>query len=130
RYVGQTERQAYDAAAGWIYLNALTAAQHLRDIWRKKLSEHRRPGRVHLHPLYHVDPLYVNDPLGNALHALQDSFSEAHVTRKNDNDTWVIVHIAIYDDANKNTRGTRPGHEALDKRWKQTPLGNEAIIAS
>jgi len=71
----------------------------------------------------------VTGPLGDAMHALQDSFSAAHVKRENKDDTWVIEGIYIYDDANKKASGDYKGHEALDKQWKGTALGNEAITA-
>ncbi len=115
RYAGQTEQQAYDDACTWIYKNGFTAAQHLRDIWQKKLG--------------YYNPIYVTEPLGNAMHALQDSFSAAHVKRENKDDTWVIEGIYIYNDANKKKHGDYPGHKALDKQWEHTPLGDEAIVA-
>jgi hypothetical protein len=115
RYPGQNELQAYDDACTWIYKNAFTAAQHLRDIWQKKLG--------------YYNPIYVTGPLGDAMHALQDSFSAAHVKREKRDDTWVIEGIYIYDAANKKPSGSYPGHEALDKQWKGTELGDEAITA-
>jgi len=116
RYAGQTELSAYDDACTWIYKNAFTSAQHLRDIWKKKLG--------------YYNPIYVTEPLGNAMHALEDSFSAAHVKReKSANKTWVIEGINVYDAANKKKSGNYPGHEALDLQWKDTELGNEAIDA-
>ncbi len=48
-------------------------------------------------------------PLGSALHALQDSFSPAHVER---NKCGVIVNINIYDKENKKT------HDSGDRDWE------------
>jgi hypothetical protein len=115
RYQGQSELKAYEDACTWIYTNAFTAAQHLRDIWQKNLG--------------YYNPIYVTEPLGNAMHSLQDSFSAAHVKREERDHTWVILGINVYDTANKKASGSYPGHEALDKQWKGTPLGNEAITA-
>jgi len=115
RYPGQSEQKAYDDACTWIYENAFTAARRLREIWTKKLG--------------YYNPIYVTEPLGNAMHALQDSFSAAHVKREKKDDTWVIEEIYVYDAANKKPSGNYPGHEALDKQWKNTELGNEAIMA-
>jgi hypothetical protein len=115
RYPGESELQAYEEACTWIYSNGFTAAQRLRDVWQKNLG--------------YYNPIYVTEPLGNAMHALQDSFSAAHVKRENRDETWVILGVYIYNDANKKASGDYPGHEALDKQWKGTALGNEAITA-
>lgn len=115
RYPGQLQLKAYEDACSWIFSNGFTAAQHLREIWQKKLG--------------YYNPIYVSGPLGDAMHALQDSFSEAHVKREQQDDIWVIKSIYIYDAANKKKSGDYPGHEELDKRWKGTKLSNEAICA-
>jgi hypothetical protein len=115
RYATDSELTAYEDACTWIFKNGFIAAQHLRDIWQKKLG--------------YYNPIYVTGPLGDAMHALQDSFSAAHVKRVKRDDVWVIEGIYVYNDANKKASGTYPGHEALDKQWKGTELGNEAITA-
>src|SRR5262249_41767410 len=105
----------YEDACTWIFTGGLTAAQRLREIWVKKLG--------------YYNPIYVTEPLGNAMHALQDSFSRAHVRRVKKDDIWVITGVFIYDDENKKPSGDYPGHEALDKSWKETEVGLEAITA-
>lgn len=116
RYAGQSELQAYEDACTWIYKNGFGAAQRLREIWKKNLG--------------YYNPIYVTEPLGNAMHALEDSFSAAHVKREKSKDNvWVIEGVNVYDAANKKKSGDYPGHEALDLQWKDTDLGNEAITA-
>jgi hypothetical protein len=115
RFQGQPLADAYDAGSKWIYDNAYIAAQRLREIWRKKRG--------------YYDPVYINEPLGDAIHALQDSYSGGHVVRQKDGDSFIIVNILVYDDDNKEAHGDWPGHAALDTRWKTDELGKEAIIA-
>jgi hypothetical protein len=68
--------------------------------------------------------------LGNAVHAIQDSYAEGHVTRKKEGNDYIIVDLLIYDDANKKPTANWPGHAALDQRWKTSELGKEAVIAT
>jgi hypothetical protein len=104
----QTEEQAYRENVEWIRQNAYTASSHLRRIWKEQLG--------------YYDPIFVTEPLGDAFHALQDSFSAAHVSREKLDAIYVITKIYIYDKRNKET------HSELDKQW-QSDLGKEAIIA-
>lgn len=109
RFRGQSPLDAYNVGLGWIHDNAYTAAKRLREIWQQ--------------PRRGVQPIYINEPLGDALHTVQDSYSLGHVSRKKMGDNWIIDDIFIYDAANQKT------HRALDKRWEADDLGNEAIIA-
>jgi hypothetical protein len=118
RYQGQSPRDAYQTAVKWIYDNSYTAAVRLREIWQKRRDYASR-----------VNPVYINEPLGNAIHALQDSYAEGHVTRKKQEDTYVIVDVLVYDPANRDAHGEWPGHAALDERWKTNDLGKEARAA-
>lgn len=118
RYEGQTRRSAYDAAVQWIHDNAHTAAVRLREIWQKRRDYARM-----------INPVYINEPLGNAIHALQDSYAEGHVTRKKEDDIYVVVDVLVYDAANKEKHDDWPGHAALDERWKSNDLGKEARVA-
>jgi len=118
RYEGQTRRSAYDAGLKWVHDNAHTAAERLREIWQKRRDSAR-----------FVHPVYINEPLGNAIHALQDSYAEGHVTRKKEDDIYVIVDVLVYDAMNKNKRDDWAGHAALDEQWKTNELGKEARVA-
>jgi hypothetical protein len=109
RFPGQRPLDAYKEALGWIHYNAYTAAKRLREIWQQ--------------PRRRVYPVYINEPLGDALHTVQDSYSRGHVSRKKVGDAWIIDDIFIYDAANQKT------HRELDERWKTDDLGKEAIVA-
>lgn len=104
----QTQEAACREAVGWIRENAYRASCNLRRVWKESLG--------------HYHPLFVNEPLGDAFHALQDSFSQGHVARKKSGDVYVITAIYVYDNTNKET------HSELDKDW-QSPLGEEAVLA-
>lgn len=103
-----TQEAAYEEAVRWIRENAYRASYNLRRVWQESLG--------------YFHPSFVNEPLGNAFHALQDSFSAGHVTRKKSGDVYVITAIHVYDKTNKEI------HSELDKQW-QSPLGKEAILA-
>lgn len=103
----QTQEAAYKEGVRWIREKAYLACNNLRQVWHEQLS--------------HYDPLFVNEPLGDAFHALQDSFSEGHVTRKKLGDIYVITAIHVF-------RLFDEKHSELDKQW-QGPLGKEAILA-
>lgn len=104
----QTQEAAYEEAVRWIRENAYRASYNLRRVWKESVG------------YYH--PSFVNEPLGNAFHALQDSFSAGHVTRKKSGDVYVITAIHVYNKTNKEM------HSELGKQW-QSPLGKEAILA-
>src|SRR5262249_18873788 len=108
RTTEQTFEQAYKAAVEWISENGRKASFNLRRIWKEQLG--------------YYDPLFVEEPLGDAFHALQDSYSEGHVTRDHVGDNYFIIGINVYDAKNKET------HSELDKEWVSA-LGREAIIA-
>ncbi len=114
RHKTQSEMEAYNAGVGWINENALLAARNLR-------KRANRPGG----PIGRMPtPTHqITDPLGNAFHALQDSFAEGHVTRSAH---YVITSIHVYDDANQEAREDWKGHSALDKNW-DSPLGAAAV---
>jgi hypothetical protein len=108
RASGQTYDAAYKEAVDWIRQNGRQASFNLRRVWKESLG--------------YYDPLFVTEPLGDAFHALQDSFSAGHVERQKLGTDYVITAINVYDSANKET------HSELDKEW-QSPLGEEAIVA-
>ena len=115
RYAGQGEKSAYLEGCDWIYRNAYQASGNLRRIWKEKLG--------------HYNVVFVTEPLGNALHALQDSYALAHCMRRKVGDTAVIYKINVYDEQNKKPGPNWPGHSVLDAQYKDG-LGKEAIIAS
>lgn len=114
----QSLMQAYNAGAKWIHDNALRAARNLRKRFKTKgIQRGRAPVPTH----------QVNGPLGNAFHALQDSFAEGHVTRSLVGLRYVITEIHVYDDANQEARPGWEGHSALDKNW-DSPLAATAVL--
>jgi hypothetical protein len=89
----------------WIHRNAKDAAISIaRQL--KYFSRYR-----HVNPL-HGEPSRF---LGNAVHALQDSFSESHVTREPGTGTTPgrIVHVKLYEGREKK------GHDHKDKLWRK-----------
>ncbi len=101
----QTNRQAYDAACGWIERNATSFARAVS----------RGHGKDHL------------QALGNALHAAQDSFSASHVTREllAPERPGHIVDIDVYAEQD------HTHHAAADVAWLQMPwLLDLAALAS
>lgn len=138
RYEGQTEVQAYDDGIAWIVQESVKAAEILkpriacslqmgktireRSDWTvKEVTACMRTGEVEA-------------VLGNALHALQDSFAPAHVRREEKSLT--ITRIFVYDSENKHpSKKGEPGHSELDKSWKKedggfSDLANAASAAS
>jgi hypothetical protein len=55
----------------------------------------------------------VTAKLGDGIHALQDSFSPAHVQRKQVNGAWIIEKIFVWADQKKE------GHKSGDESWKR-----------
>jgi hypothetical protein len=115
RYANQRDDEAYQVATAWIRENGYAAAQGLRKVW----------GRTSLRDF---NTGFITGPLGYAFHALQDSYSEAHVTRVKEGSEFIITEIQVYDETNKTPHGGWAGHESLDKRW-EGELGKEATKA-
>jgi hypothetical protein len=145
QFAGQGAWKAYKAGHDWIYDRAYEAVKRLRRIWKLPLHGAKLPDTVeHFHnsverfggdPFRHgfdhsaddfvnYNPLIdVAGPLGDAFHAVQDSYSPGHTRRKKVGDRWIIDDVFIWDAKNKQT------HVALDKEWKSDELGKEAIAA-
>jgi hypothetical protein len=115
RSANQTDLDAYRVATAWIKENGYAAAKGLRQLWGLKSTRGFNTG-------------FITGPLGYAFHALQDSFSEAHVTRIKVGSEFYITKIHEYDETNKTPHGSWLGHEALDKKW-EGELGKEATTA-
>jgi hypothetical protein len=115
RFDGQSPLAAYDAGVLWIKTNAHTAGQRIREILKTKPRT--------------VNPIWIGEPMGLAMHALQDSYAEGHVSRKKDGNDFVITNVQVYDYTNQHAHDDWPGHKALDEKWKSDALGKEAIIA-
>lgn len=100
RFDGQSPFAAYQESVYWIKSNALKAANDLcRSIARINLSS-TMTGDIWLDCL----------PLGNACHALQDSFSTGHVIR-GAGEPGAIVNILKYAGTQKK------GHGEADTKW-------------
>jgi hypothetical protein len=101
RFDGQSERQAYDENVHWIWRNALDAAA----ILSRQLAL--------TGPARSAAPT-SSQPLGNALHALQDSFAMGHAEREAARGSLpgAIRRIKRYAGADKD------GHEEADKQWR------------
>lgn len=103
---GQTPYQAWDASCRWIESN-------LQDFARS-LSKGKGHERL--------------EKLGNACHALEDSFSQSHVSRVPfaAGDPGMITHVHIYS----NQRGSEHSH--ADEQWKHdgwvVDLAKDAVI--
>ena len=125
----QTVEQAYEAAVGWIFGETREAVRVFREA-QKALGRYAHDPTTSPTP-YYFDA--INDHLGNALHALQDSFAPGHVERDSD---MVITNIFVYD--KENQKPSKPGrlpHEEYDKAWqdsngKLTKIGAAAVEAS
>lgn len=134
RFEGQTPYGAYEEGVKWIYSNARSASDHLAARIHFFISNPRQATSVSpgsacelsgMQPpttwLARLGPLMLYDrgdsgwqDLGNALHALQDSFARGHVHREeplNEHHPGAIVHILRYEGAEKE------GHDEWDKRW-------------
>jgi len=105
RYDGQSPYNAYKDAVIWIHHNAKDAAISIA----QQLERFSR--------IRHVNPLYgvPSKLLGNAVHALQDSFSKSHVTREpgTGGSPGRIVHVKLYEGREKK------GHDHKDKLWRK-----------
>lgn len=93
RQDGQSPKQAYNAGLGWVYGNALTFA---------KASAAGKG----------TDALQA---LGNACHAVEDSFADGHCQRdgKGPGKPGEIEYLKVYAGKDKE------GHEEGDKEWKE-----------
>jgi hypothetical protein len=122
RYEGQTEVQAYNDGVDWIVQEATKAAQILKPRIACSLQMSKTIRESRNWTVREVTACMrtgeVESPLGNALHALQDSFAPAHVRREEKSLT--ITRIFIYDDENKKpSKKGELGHSELDKSWKR-----------
>jgi len=101
RFDGQSEREAYTEAVHWIWKNGLDAAR----ILSRQISV--AASGIGSGPT-------SSQPLGNALHALQDSFAAGHAEREpsNGSSPGDIKRIKRYSGSEKE------GHEEADKQWR------------
>jgi hypothetical protein len=138
QFEGQGAWKAYKAGHDWIYGHAYEAVNRLRRIWKQSLhgnfdnsvrnfnSVECDPAHLAFGPFGEIscNPFMdVGDALGDALHALQDSYSSGHTDRKKVGELWIIDGIFIYNRENKKT------HSARDKMWKTDEPGKEAMFA-
>ncbi len=138
RFDGQSPREAYQENVQWIYRNALSSAQLISSMIKLFIKENahinnqvashacvrisRRPdtelsaGDVLLGIAGFIPPVggVSTQPFGNALHALQDSFSKGHALREEGGTKMqpgAIEHIKIY------AGDEVVGHSEADKQW-------------
>jgi hypothetical protein len=107
RFDGQSEREAYSEAVHWIWKNAADAARWMST--QLSASSLRGPSR----PTSGGPPTLSSQALGNALHAVQDSFATGHALRERSTSTGpgAIHRVKRYAGSEKD------GHEAADKEW-------------
>ncbi len=157
RFEQQTERAAYMESIEWISSNALTAAGHLA--WRIHFFKERgmsdkanskpnascglksMPQGAHMNSVGREvlgEDYFDDEPndadwqaIGNAIHALQDSFSEGHTMRSNEISTTKagkIIRVKRYSGIDK------IGHSKHDQAWGQgdtfTFVGKQAVNAT
>lgn len=103
RFDGQSEREAYDEAVQWIWKNGSNAAR----ILSRQIARMADPGS---------DGPTSSQSLGNALHALQDSFAWGHVEREAPLGPYPgeIKRIKRYSGSEKD------GHAEADEQWRGT----------
>ena len=126
RFDGQSEQAAYAEAVDWIRRNAVDAARHL--------AAHAHVARaVGGRTAITGAQSPLSQSLGNALHALQDSFASGHAERENPQgfEPGAIRRIKRYAGAEKD------GHEMADQEWHQpgndgafSPVGRLAVEAT
>jgi len=142
RAANQTQSEAWREGVRWIFNNTLEAAEILKpridcmNVASERIRSNQKWSSKDL--LSCMRTREVERPLGNALHALQDSFAPAHVKR--DANTLVIREILYYDSTRLKDFEDKvlPGqteHESLDETWKGpdgnlSPLGSAAADAS
>jgi hypothetical protein len=109
RFDGQSEHEAYNEAVHWIWRNGLEAANLMsRQIVLMGMARPGGPdGGTYSGPT-------SSQSLGNALHALQDSFAAGHAERGAPMGPLPgeITRIKRYAGSEKD------GHEEADKQWK------------
>jgi hypothetical protein len=118
RFDGQSEREAYAEAIHWIWKNANDAAR----ILARQIRESRTP-RMGPHGM----PMTVNligssQPLGNALHAVQDSFAEGHAEREAPSRHVVVAGLEVRRPGairriKRYAGAEKDGHEEADAAW-------------
>lgn len=113
RFDGQSERQAYDEAVHWIWTNATEAARLMARQLRRGGVAMAGPGGV-------PRPLVTSSQaLGNAVHALQDSFAFGHAEREAPlgRAPGAITRVKRYAGAEKD------GHAEADELWRGSGKG-------
>jgi hypothetical protein len=123
RYEGQTDWGAYTDGKSWIIEKGLAAANGLKpridcfDLYRE-----RNNYREFASCFKSGD---VEEPLGDALHALQDSFSPSHTDREKG--SLIITRVHTFSLGDKE-------HGKLDKSWSKdgrfSDLADAAVNAS
>jgi len=157
RFDGQSPRGAYEESVEWVHFNALNAANIMAKRIKRYIGLKKNPGlsprvttrktcnlpfgrisssQLNLFGGYEVlSPRFGADwqTLGNALHAVQDSFSAGHVLRESYGDSkkpGPILHVKSYGGAEKHM------HSEYDEKWeavatgKYSPAGRFAIDAT
>lgn len=111
QFDSQSPYEAYRASVNWIYENALDAAQaiaaRVAAHYPKGLHKAKNPQHAGWMVFYDL-PL---QSLGNAVHALEDSFSPSHVVRGL-GAPGPITHVKRYSGAEKDH------HEEGDDQWR------------
>ncbi|MDZ4848957.1 MAG: hypothetical protein SGI77_06665 [Pirellulaceae bacterium] len=114
RFDDQSPFGAYESALRWISSNALTASQQLSQRIASFFPDGiqgKRADRIRGHLVFHDIPW---QPLGNAIHCLEDSFAIGHVVRsKSENQLQPgdIEHIKRY------TGSEKKDHAKGDEEW-------------
>jgi hypothetical protein len=116
RFDGQSEREAHAEAVHWIWKNAVTAAR----ILSRQISATLAPGGARTTAAVSGSlaggdsGITSSQALGNALHAVQDSFAWGHVERDEPRGSRPgdIRRVKRYAGAEKD------GHAEADELWK------------
>lgn len=127
RFDGQSGREAYAEAVAWIRSRATEAARTLA------LQLGKAPARARPDPAvggrHRVAP---SQAMGDALHALQDSFAPGHAEREGGGGPWPGAIRRIYRYAGRE----KAGHVAGDLAWRGagddglSDAGRQAVQAS
>jgi hypothetical protein len=127
RHESQSEQQAYELGVKWIFDETMQAANLLKN-YRRPRTQNSQESDWGIFPAE-----TIHEHLGNALHALQDSFAPGHVERDK---ALTITAIHVYDKENKHpTAPNKLSHADYDKLWKGDDgklswLGDAAAQAS
>ncbi len=118
RFDGQSERDAFDEAVHWIWTNALDAARQISRQLRRGAALTAGP-KLAGRPGNGLSPLTSSQSLGNAVHALQDSFAWGHAEREEQRgrDPGAIKRIKRYAGKEKE------GHAEADELWRGPAKG-------